>query len=859
MNATAFTSLFALIAGGVLIALFMRLRAVGESHKLKLHRSKQAGLADLLKHASIVDDGVILGKDGSLMAAWFYRGNDNASATEREREYNSAQINKAIIRLGNGWACHVDAVRVKAPQYSHPNDSHFPDPVSAAIDEERRRFFETNGKVFEGAFVATVTWFPPVLAERKLVELMYSDEAEKPDAQGVADELLAEFKQAVAGIESRLSSALKLERLGAQKVLNEDGTTTVFDQFLQWIHFCVTGVNHPIALPANPMYIDSLIGGKELYTGVIPKIGRNFVQVVSIDGFPSASHPGILTALGEIPAQYRWSSRFIFLDQHVANSHLEKFKKRWRQRVRGFVTALVNPNSPDVDEDAVNMVADAAAAIAETNSKMVAQGYYTSVVVIMDENRDVVEAAALLVERSINELGFTARIETVNAMDAFIGSVPGHVVENVRRPIINTMNLADMLPTSSIWTGDERAPCPLFPPNAPALMHALTAGNAPFRVNMHVGDLGHAAMFGPTRAGKSTHVGMLALQYLRYEGARVYVFEKGMSFYIACKAVGGVHYNIGDEKQRTAYAPLKDLRSRSRRAWAMQWMATIMELNNVQMTPELSNEIATAVMTMARSASGGGSLTTFRTLVQSAEVRAVLQQYTVDGVMGHLLDGQEDGFSIDEVSTMCFELEQLMHMGDKYALPVLLYMFRRIEESLDGRPTFIILDEAWLMLGNPAFRAKLREWLKAFAKKNCHILLATQSLSDAKESGILDVIVESTATKIFLANPAANDEEFSATYTQMGLNRRQIEIIQAATKKKDYYLTSEKGRRLYQLALGPLALAFVGATDPESIAEVQRLEEKHGGRRFASDLSEGWVNEWLAGRNINLNDYGVAA
>ena len=181
---------------------------------------------------------------------------------------------------------------------------------------------------------------------------------------------------------------------------------------------------------------------------------------------------------------------------------------------------------------------------------------------------------------------------------------------------------------------------------------------------------------------------------------------------------------------------------------------------------------------------------------------------------------------------------------------MLLYLFRRIERGLKGQPAVIILDEAWLMLGHPAFRAKIREWLKVLRKANCLVLMATQSLSDAANSGILDVIVESTATKIFLPNVYARDEDTAALYRRMGLNARQIEILATAIPKRQYYYVSENGRRLYDLALGPLALAFVGASDKESVAAIKSLETKFG---------DAWVHEWLAGRNLKLSDYGVAA
>lgn len=838
---------------GVLLVLFLlsQVRKVNEDLRLKKHQSTEAGLADLLNYAAVVDDGVIVGKNGSFMAAWLYKGSDNASATHVEREMNSFRINQALANMGSGWMVHVDAVRRPAPNYSHPSQSNFPDPVSAAIDEERRRTFEGLGNLYEGFFIITVTWFPPMLAERKFVELMFHDDSDKPNNKARTHHLIDFFKKEVKNIESRMSSAVSMERLRGQKIMNEDGSTVTHDEFLQWLQFCVTGINHAVMLPTNPIYIDNLIGGKELYTGVTPKLGRKFIQVVAIEGFPLESSPGILTRLAELPVEYRWSNRFIFMDHHEAVSHLEKFRKKWKQKIRGFFDQVFNTNGGTVDEDAVSMVADAASAIAETNSGMVAQGFYTSVVVLMDESRSVVETAALQLEKAINAMAFTARVETINTMDAFMGSLPGHGVENVRRPLINTMNLADLIPTSTIWTGENFAPNPLMPPNSPPLMHGLTSGNSPFRVNIDVRDLGHTIMFGPTRAGKSTHLAILAMSWRRYSNARLFTFDKGMSMYPSCKAAGGAHYVVAGAGEKLAFAPLSNLVTRSRRAWAMGWIDDLLALNGLKTTPEQRNLIAETIIemgTVEEKEGRPGTLSEFTAKVQDIDIRAALKDYTIDGLMGHLLDAEEDQLSISDFIT--FEIEHLMDLGDRYALPVLLYLFMRIQEALDGRPTLIILDEAWLMLGHDVFREKIREWLKTLAKKNCRVLMATQNLSDASQSGILDVIVESTATKIYLPNMYARDEAATALYLRMGLNLRQIEIIATAQQKRDYYLVSEKGRRLYSLALGPLALSFVGATGPDDIAIIKKLEEQHG---------DSWVHVWLRDRGLSLDNYRSAA
>ena len=836
----------AVLGIAMLAVLATRIRAVNELVGLKKHRSRAAGFADLLNYAAVVDDGVVVGKNGTFMAAWLYQGGDNASSTDAEREMVSFRINQALAGMGNGWMIHVDAVRRPAPNYSGRGMSHFTDPVCAAIDEERRRLFEGFGTMYEGYFILTATYFPPTLAQRKFVELMFDDDAVAPARRAQTQGLIDYFKRECVNIESRLSAAVKLSRLKSEKVVDEDGSSVTHDNFLRWLQFCTTGLNHPVVLPNNPMYLDALIGGQELWGGVVPKIGRKFVQAVAIEGFPLEATPGILTVLGEYPAEYRWSSRFIFMDNHEAVAHLDKFRKKWKQKIRGFLDQVFNTNRGSIDQDAMSMVEDAESAIAEVNSGLIAQGYYTSVVVLMGESREQLDVSARAIEKAINRLGFAARVETINTLDAFLGTLPGHGVENVRRPLINTMNLADLLPTSTIWTGLATAPCPMYAPGSPALMHGVTHGATAFRVNLHVRDVGHTLAVGPIGAGKSTLLCLFVAQARRYQGMQIFVFDKGMSMYALAKASGGQHFTVASDDDKLAFCPLQYLETRGDRAWAMEWLDTILLLNNFESTPAQRNEIGSAIMRMHKD--GSRTLSDFVNAVQDIPIRQAMAQYTVDGAMGHLLDAQEDGLSLSDFTV--FEIEELMNLGDKYALPTLLYLFRRIERSLKGQPAMIILDEAWLMLGHPTFRAKIREWLKVLRKANCAVIMATQSLSDASNSGILDVIVESTATKIFLPNVYARDEDTSALYRRMGLNSRQIDILASAIPKRQYYYVSEAGRRLFDTALGPLALAFVGVSDKESVAAVKTLEKKFG---------DEWVHEWLAERGLNLNDYRVPA
>ena len=801
------------------------------------YRQTTDGFVDLLNYAAVVDDGVIVNKNGSFMAAWRYSGADAESSGERDKEVVSFRVNQALSPLKNGWAVHVDVVRAPTTNYSQRELSHFPDKVTRAIDEERRAMFSGASQAYLQSFYITATWFPPMLAERKFVELMFDDDNAAPTNRVRTHDLIVQFQHEIDALASRLSLCFKLERLAGRTVQNEDDSTETKDDFLSHLWRCMSGQSQPINLPSNPVYLDRLFG-QELHGGVIPRVGESFLQVVAIDGFPLESHPNLLGRLAELPCEYRWSTRFIFMDTHEAVRHLEKYRKKWKQKVRGFFDQLFQTNSGRINQHAQDMVDDIDGAVTELNGGIVGVGYYTSVIVLFDPDRKSLAATAKRVTKAINELGFNARVEDTNTLDAYFGSLPGHCDENVRRPLMNTLNLGDLMPTSSIWSGEPKAPCPFYPALSPALMSCLSSGNAPFWLNLHVRDIGHTIMFGPTGAGKSTHLAMLVAQMRRYPEMSVFFFDKGYSIYPLAMATGGEHYTVGGDGDKLAFCPLQYLESKSDRAWAAEWLETLLNLNQIQLSSSQRNEIVSALENMR--ASGARTLTDFSLTIQDQAIRDGIKQYTIAGSMGHLLDARDDGLSLSDFTA--FEIEELLNLGEKYALPVLLYLFRRIEKALHGQPAAIVLDEAWIMLGHETFRGKIREWLKVMRKANCLILMATQSLSDAASSGILDVIVESTATKIFLPNAYAREEDASALYRRMGLNERQIQLISEAIPKRQYYYVSEKGRRLYELSLGKLALAFVGASDKESVAIIRQLVEKHG--------RKGWVNHWLASRSL---------
>lgn len=795
---------------------------------LALHeyRRRADRLADHLPWAALAAPGVVLNKDGSFQRSFGFRGPDLESATEPELIATCARVNNVLKRFGSGWALFFEAERRAARGYP---DSHFPDPVSWLVDEERRAAFAAEGEHFESRYLLTLLWLPAAdrsaAAGRAFVD--------RPDGDGRRD-WRSELARFVAETE-RVGDMLR-DVMPELHALDDRETLT-------YLHDTVSGRRHDVAVPETPMYLDAFLADTPLVGGLEPRLGDRHLRTVTVLGFPGLSRPGILDALNAADFGYRWTTRFIALDKADATKELTRIRRQWFNK-RKSVAALLREvlyNQPTqlLDSDADNKVADADLALQELGGDHVAFGYLTTTITVADPDRARAEQKIRAVERIVNGLGFTCLRETMNAVEAWLSSLPGHAYANVRQPLVHTLNLAHLMPLSGVWAGPDANRHLGGPP----LLHAQTSGTTPFRLSTHVGDVGHMLVVGPTGAGKSVLLGLMALQFRRYARAQVVLFDMGFSARVPVLAMGGAHHALGERGPGLAFQPLRRIDDPAERAWAAEWLAALLAQEKVLVTPEVKDTLWSALGNLASAPVEQRTLTGLAMLLQSAPLRVALMPYTLEGPYGRLLDAADETLELADVQ--CFETEALMSQAGVVA-PVLAYLFHRLEARFDGRPTLLVIDEAWSLLDHPMFAARLREWLKTLRKKNVAVVFATQSLADVTQSSIAPAIIESCPQRILLPNARAIEPESRQAYARFGLNDRQVELISRATPKRHYYLQSARGNRLFELGLGPVALALCGAAGPEGRARADALLAAHGSRDFADRFLRDVGLDWAA-------------
>ncbi|WP_342629805.1 conjugal transfer protein TrbE [Nguyenibacter vanlangensis] len=790
------------------------------------YRHRRDRLADFLPWAVLVAGGVVLNKDGAFQRTARFRGPDLESSTASELVAITSRLNNALRRLGSGWAIFVEAQRRQARGYPA---SPFPDPASELVDAERRAQFEEEGAHYESRYFLTLVWLPPADDAARAEAWLYENRASGG----------SEWQAVVAGFIDQTDRVMALlDGFMPEADWLDDGET------LTYLHSCISTRMQRVRVPEIPMHLDAILVDEELTGGLEPRLGDAHLRTLTVTGFPTQTWPGLLDELNRLAFPYRWSTRAICLDRTDATKVLGRIRRQWFAKRKSIMAILkevmTNEASVLLDSDAANKAADADAALQELGTDQVGQAYVTATVTVWDEDPTAAADRLRLVEKTIQGRDFTCMRETVNALEAWFGSLPGHVYANVRQPCVSTLNLAHMIPLSAVWAGPERDGH--F--DAPPLFYARTEGSTPFRFALHVGDVGHTLIAGPTGAGKSVLLAFMAMQFRRYAGARIFAFDFGGSIRAATLAMGGDWHDLGgalaqDGNDPVALQPLARVDEPGDRAWAAEWVASLLEREGVTVAPDLKEHLWSALTSLGSAPVAERTITGLSALLQSLALKQALQPYCVGGPWGQLLDAEHERLGVADIQA--FEIEGLI--GSGAASAVLSYLFHRIEDRFDGSPTLLIIDEGWLALDDRAFAGQLREWLKTLRKKNASVIFATQSLADIDASPIAPALIESCPTRVFLPNDRALEPQITAIYRRFGLNDRQIEILSRATPKRDYYCQSRRGNRLFDLGLSEVALAFTAASSPDDQVAIDRIFARHG--------RDGFAAAWLTHRGVD--------
>jgi type IV secretion system protein VirB4 len=753
-------------------------------------------------------EGVVIHKDGILQRTFAYRAPDIDSSGAVEINSLALRINDFAKRLGSGWAFQLEAQRFMLQDYPR---SQFDTLAPYLIDRERDIAFNSAGNHFDSSYYLTFIWRPPSEGIKKLTSMFIKSGIQDEEAMSVKQnvDFFINESNSVAGL---LSSNLILVPL--------DNSETI-----AFLHSTISFNRHYINFPNTQIFLDRILPDSELDNSIPMKLGDNYIPIVGINDFPDETYPAILDFLNRARVEYRWVTRYICLDKEEGVKEARKKEKAHRGSRTTFLQTFAEQTSGEptkaINHGAGVKESDSIDAGIEIETDQAALGYLTTCVMVWDTSLKRAKKKADLVKTIINSKGFTCKDEDINAFEAFKSMLPGQIYANYRALPVMTNTMSHVVPLSSVWAGFRSNGHASFVTgvDTPHITCSTIEGT-PFFLSHNVGDVGHSAVWGPTGAGKSTYLNLAEMQFFKYPGSLVIVFDKGRSCRQPCLAAGGLFYEPAAENaDGVNFQPLRFLETDRDMIDAIDFIETCITVNDEIVTPQMraaikdSLELIRDVEPHRRTITSFLQYANYQDPVSNRPVlKDMLGDYIIGGKYGKIFDAEMSELSLD-TRFLAVEMEALMNQGENCVVPALVYLFNYIEKKFDGRLTLLVLDEAWLFLKNVTFADKITEWLKVLRKKNVYVVFATQDVADVANSPLKTTIIQQCLTKIYLADPSALTPGMKEVYREFGLTDSEISLIASATMKQDYFYTSPMGRRLFQLDLGPLTLALIGTPD----------------------------------------------
>ena len=796
------------------------------------YREAKDRLPDFLPWALCVSDTTVLQKDGMLLRCWRFVGPDLSVASPAEQVAHAGRVNAALSRLGSGWGIWVELARHPTVDYPDATFSHV---AAQILDIEARSVFAQTKAVHQSEYYLSLGWMSPTDRETSVGDIFYASEDDDEDGgDSGRDAEFAYFERVCDEIAGLLSNAFReLAPLRG-------------DDLLTYLHSCVSTQRTRVAMPECPAYLDAYLPDEAFTAGEISLLGDQCLAMFTVRGFPKRTPFGMLDELCHQGIEFRWMTRFLPLDRSHAEALISRYQRRyWMSRkslakygaelAAGEESALQNPIAKGKADEAE-------AALRWLGSGEIAFGYFTSTFVVWDPDPKEARRKAEVLKKIVQDRKLVAIDETMNGLQAWLGTIPGHAHANVRRPLLHTGNLVRMLPIMSTYAG-QRENAHLKRLTGVGTPHAVClSGSSRFDLSLAVGDVGHTLIVGPTGMGKTTLAGYLLLLWLKYPGAKVIIYDMGGGARAATLAVGGAYYTPGAAHGGCSFQPLRRIDDVAERSWAARWLVDMLALRGVAASHEVEQAVSSVLDSMATNPDPRArTLGQFVRLLGSHDQRlgAAMRIYTLDGQYGHIFDGDSD--PLGAAFFRCYEMKPMMKLSHRpeVFVPVLQYLNHRDEELVDGSPIFKVKDECWRFWDDPAMAADSRADVKTGRIQNTYNVYLTQEPADfAADERLRSTMLTNTQTHIYLPNPKATTPTLAAHYAAFGLTPTEIQLIAKATPKKHYYYRSELGRRWFSLPVGPAAFAFIGGADEHDHRAMDAIVRDREPRDYALALLE---------------------
>ena len=740
---------------------------------------ESAALNDHINLYGFWNETAFLTKSGDVGMALSVPGVDYESLDHAEQEYAVKRLEAALKSFGPGFHVYQYLFKSNRPHIPFAN---YDDPIVNAAIDQRRQFFEAKRdrlyqvEIFyaivlegprskSGVGAAFAQLFRDPAGAIGELRTQFTNNSMKILLRSQIENELARLEQKVQAFTRQLADFMQI------KVLNQQGQLRFFRRLLNYDEWRIAG------RPQSTQFLDYQVVNSNIEAERDHlRVGDHFVRVLTMKEAITETRPLVLDALLKIPANFYVASEWMPLATDKARREVNRRRRHFNMSKTGFVsqmgndTTKTNPRDVLVDESKqadIENLGDCLRALGDGQSL----GDFSLTIVLYapakgETDRLIGDFTSVFTNADGNLF-----VETYNQLNAYFATVPGNYAQNLRKLYLLNTNYADLSFLFTILPGEKR--------NAHLGMEYLavleTDNSTPYFLNLHNGEVAHTLILGMTGSGKSYLCSFL-LQNAQKYAPLTFIFDIGGSFESLTSIFGGSYLNVGQDTRDFTINPFSLAPTKENLQFLFSFFRVLIEGSGQRYRLDFKEErrLWEGIERMYVLEPAQRTVSNFGNII--GELKERLHRWTCGGQYGFLFDNAVDTLSFSHFQTFNFA-----GWGDAPDVlePLLFYVLHRASNEITdpkelGTFKIFLLDEAWLFIKNETIRNYVFQAQKTWRKHNAAMVLATQSVKELQESGMLQIVSESCPTKIFLANPEMDRDVYREAFH---LNDTELELI----------------------------------------------------------------------------------
>jgi type IV secretion/conjugal transfer VirB4 family ATPase len=800
-----------------------------------------SALTDHVNLYGFWNETTFLTKSGDLGMVLKVTGVDYESLDSGEQEYAVKRLEAALKSFGPGFHVYQYLFKQNRPEVPF---ARYEDQVVAAAVEQRKQFFQAKRDR-----LYSVEIFYVILLEGR---------RSKRGVSAAFGQILRDPAGAMAELQSQFSSRsmkrLLRSHIDADLARVEQRVQAFVDQLADFVDVEVLGhagqfrflrrllnydQNRIAGHPQTTQFLDYQVGNSDIEAERDHlRVGSHFARVLTMKEAICETRPLVLDALLKIEGNFFVCTEWVPITAAKARKEVNKRRRHFNISKTGFVSQLgndtqqVNPRDVLVDESKqadIENLGDCLRALGDGQSL----GDFSLTVVVYGEQKEHVDRLAGECTSIFTSADGNLFAETYNQLNAFFAIVPGNYALNLRRMYLLNSNYADLSFLFTILPGETRN----LHLDAEYLAVLETDNSTPYYLNLHNGEVAHTLILGMTGSGKSYFANFLLQNAQKYQ-PQTYIFDIGGSFEGLTNIFGGSYLNVGQGARDFTINPFALRRTKDNQQFLFSLFRVLIEGDNGRCRLDFKQErkLWDAIERVYMLEPEQRTVSNLANIV--GELKERLHRWTRRGQYGFLFDNAEDTLTFSKFQTFNFG-----GWGDAPEVlePLLFYILHRASNEINDPQrlaTFklFLMDEAWLFIRNETIRSYIVQAQKTWRKHNAAMILATQSIKELEQSGMLQIVAESCPTKVFLANPEMDRDLYREAFH---LNDTELELIGGLVPPGQMLIRKAQSSKKVQLNVDSVSHWMATNNSRDNLVKrdyFARFGIADGLRRLAEDL-----------------------